>query len=55
MDLSDSKAQAVLNKSIQGGEQRYGVADGKVYEFQPDNVGGGMVIRCQGVRLHLGF
>ena len=40
MDLSDSKAQEVLNNSIQGGKQRYGVADGKVYEFQPDNVGG---------------
>ncbi|WP_420871179.1 hemagglutinin repeat-containing protein [Enterobacter dykesii] len=40
MDLSDSKAQEVLNNSIQGGKQRYGVTDGKVYEFQPDNVGG---------------
>lgn len=40
MDLSDSKAQEVLNNSIQGGEQKYGVSDGKIYEFQPDNVGG---------------
>ncbi|MCV3773420.1 hemagglutinin repeat-containing protein [Enterobacter sp. RD4-1-1] len=40
MDLSDSKAQEVLNNSIQGGKQRYGVTDGKIYEFQPDNVGG---------------
>ncbi len=40
MDLSDSKAQEVLNNSIQGGKQRYGISDGKIYEFQPDNVGG---------------
>jgi hypothetical protein len=38
--LSDSKAQEVLNNSIQGGKQRYGISDGKLYEFQPDNVGG---------------
>lgn len=40
MDLEDSAAQQVLNNSVQGGKQRYGVSDGKVYEFQPDNVGG---------------
>ncbi|MEI2264974.1 hypothetical protein MKZ79_06990 [Erwinia sp. CGal63] len=40
MDLSDTKAQEVLNDSIQGGKQRYGMNSGKVYEFQPDNVGG---------------
>jgi filamentous hemagglutinin len=40
MDLSDSKAQEVLNNSIQGGKQLYGISDGKLYEFQPDNVGG---------------
>jgi filamentous hemagglutinin len=40
MDLSDSKAQEVLNNSIQGGKQKYGISDGKIYEFQPDNVGG---------------
>ncbi|MGC0952062.1 hemagglutinin repeat-containing protein [Pantoea agglomerans] len=40
MDLSDSKAQEVLNNSIQGGKQRYGLSDGKLYEFQPDNAGG---------------
>ncbi len=40
MDLDDNKAQQVLVDSIQGGKQRYGVSDGKVYEFQPDNVGG---------------
>lgn len=40
MDLSDSKAQEVLNNSIQGGKQQYGISDGKVYEFQPDNAGG---------------
>ncbi|WP_261369679.1 hypothetical protein [Yersinia bercovieri] len=33
MDLSDSKAQEVLNNSIQGGKQQYGISDGKVYEF----------------------
>jgi filamentous hemagglutinin len=40
MDLDDARAQQVLADSIQGGKQRYGVSDGKVYEFQPDNVGG---------------
>ena len=40
MDLDDSKAQEVLGSSILGGKQRYGVSDGKVYEFQPDNAGG---------------
>jgi filamentous hemagglutinin len=40
MDLSDTKAQEVLNNSMQGGKQRYGITDGKLYEFQPDNVGG---------------
>lgn len=40
MDLEDSAAQQVLNNSVQGGKQRYGVSDGRVYEFQPDNVGG---------------
>lgn len=40
MDLSDSKAQEVLNNSIQGGKQRYGMSGGKLYEFQPDNAAG---------------
>ncbi|MBV8044557.1 MAG: filamentous hemagglutinin [Pluralibacter sp.] len=40
MDLSDSQAQDVLNSSIQGGKQKYGLSDGKLYEFQPDNAGG---------------
>ncbi|EKZ95752.1 filamentous hemagglutinin family N-terminal domain protein [Cupriavidus sp. HMR-1] len=40
MDLDELAAQRVLNNSVQGGKQRYGVSDGKVYEFQPDNVGG---------------
>ncbi|MFC4419336.1 hemagglutinin repeat-containing protein [Cupriavidus pampae] len=40
MDLDNVAAQKVLNNSVQGGKQRYGVSDGKVYEFQPDNVGG---------------
>ncbi|WP_202126869.1 hypothetical protein [Cupriavidus sp. SW-Y-13] len=40
MDLEDSAAQQVLNNSVQGGKQSYGVSDGRVYEFQPDNVGG---------------
>jgi hypothetical protein len=40
MDLDDKTAQEVLNNSLQGGKQRYGVHDGKVYEFQPDNTGG---------------
>ncbi|MGP2516927.1 hemagglutinin repeat-containing protein [Yersinia sp. 2545 StPb PI] len=40
MDLSDAKAQEVLNNSILGGKQKYGISDSKVYEFQPDNAGG---------------
>ncbi|WP_268993461.1 VENN motif pre-toxin domain-containing protein [Rosenbergiella nectarea] len=40
MDLSDTKAQEVIDNSIQGGKQRYGMSDGKLYEFQPDNAGG---------------
>ncbi|WP_137926206.1 hemagglutinin repeat-containing protein [Cupriavidus sp. 2SB] len=40
MDLDDRTAQEVLNNSIQDGKQRYGIKDGKIYEFQPDNVGG---------------
>jgi filamentous hemagglutinin len=40
MDLDNKTAQDVLNSSVQGGRQRYGVYDGKVYEFQPDNIGG---------------
>ncbi|WP_354687767.1 hemagglutinin repeat-containing protein [Cupriavidus necator] len=40
MDLDDARAQQILGDSIQGGKQRYGVSDGKVYEFQPDNAGG---------------
>ncbi|CNE46501.1 MULTISPECIES: hypothetical protein [Yersinia] len=31
MDLSDAKAQEVLNNSILGGKQKYGISDGKVY------------------------
>ncbi|WP_127908390.1 MULTISPECIES: hypothetical protein [Pantoea] len=30
MNLSDVKAQEVLNNSIQSGKQRYGISDGKV-------------------------
>ncbi|ASA57897.1 hypothetical protein [Vibrio gazogenes] len=40
MDLDDNIAQDVLNNSIQGGKQRYGYYDGKLYEFQADNQGG---------------
>ena len=40
MDLDDATAQDVLDNSIQAGKQRYGLHDGKIYEFQPDNVGG---------------
>ncbi|BBE09137.1 Probable hemagglutinin-related protein [Mycoavidus cysteinexigens] len=40
MDLSDAEAKEVLDNSIQNGKQRYGVRNGQVYEFQPDNVGG---------------
>ncbi|WP_186810640.1 S-type pyocin domain-containing protein, partial [Vibrio sagamiensis] len=37
MDLSDDVGREVLNKSLQGGKQRYAYHDGKIYEFQPDN------------------
>ncbi|MDR2239141.1 MAG: hemagglutinin repeat-containing protein [Zoogloeaceae bacterium] len=40
MDLPDSVAQEVLDRSTLVGKQRYGLQDGKVYEFQPDNAGG---------------
>ncbi|WP_131191307.1 hypothetical protein [Phytopseudomonas daroniae] len=40
MDLSDKVAQQVLDSSIQGGKQKYGFHEGKLYEFQPDNAGG---------------
>ncbi|HEY0684626.1 MAG TPA: RHS repeat-associated core domain-containing protein [Steroidobacter sp.] len=39
MDLDPQAAQRVLNRSVQGGKQRYGIHEGKVYEFQPDNAG----------------
>lgn len=42
MDLDDATAQRVLNCSVQiaGDKQRYGYYSGKLYEFQPDGVGG---------------
>ena len=40
MDLDDATAQAVLNGGISNGKQVYAYHDGKLYEFQPDNVGG---------------
>ena len=40
MDLDNATASGVLNNSQQGGKQRYGFHNGKIYEFQPDNVGG---------------
>jgi len=40
MDLDDDVATSVLSKSIQAGKQRYNYHNGKMYEFQPDNVGG---------------
>jgi|GEM_PF-1945622 len=40
MDLDDATASSVLQKSIEGGKQRYGMHNGQMYEFQPDNVGG---------------
>lgn len=40
MDLNDKTAQEVLNASVQGGKQKYGFHEGKLYEFQPDNAGG---------------
>jgi RHS repeat-associated protein len=40
MDLPNSVAQEVLDRSTLAGKQRYGLKDGKIYEFQPDNVGG---------------
>lgn len=40
MDLDDSIAKTVLNELELLGKQRYGYHNGKIYEFQPDNVGG---------------
>jgi hypothetical protein len=40
MDLDDATAQKVLDDAIPGGKQQYGIYNGKVYEFQPDNTGG---------------
>ena len=42
MDLSDIDAQKVLNGgvSIVGHKQVYGYKDGRLYKFQPDNLGG---------------
>jgi hypothetical protein len=42
LDLDKETAQRVLNCSIQldGDNQRYGYHNQKLYEFQPDNVGG---------------
>lgn len=38
--MDNKTAQSVLDNSIQSGKQRYGVYNGQVYEFQPDNTGG---------------
>jgi filamentous hemagglutinin len=40
MDLDDTTAQMVLNAGLPDGRQIYGYHNGKVYAFQPDNVGG---------------
>ena len=42
MDLDDATAAEVLNSGIVGpnGRQVYGFHSGRVYEFQPDNLGG---------------
>lgn len=42
MDLGEAEAQQVLNAGTPSGKQIYGYSPqtGKVYEFQPDNVGG---------------
>jgi filamentous hemagglutinin len=42
MDLNPGTAQKVLNEGITGpnGKQIYGYENGKIYVFQPDNVGG---------------
>ena len=40
MDLDYNTAYNVLLNSVPGGKQRYGYHDGKLYEFQPDNVDG---------------
>ncbi len=45
MDLTNSKAQEVLNNSIQGGKQRYGIADGNYMSFSQTMPVVGMVIQ----------
>ncbi|WP_321388802.1 hypothetical protein [uncultured Enterococcus sp.] len=39
MDLDVDEAQKLLDKSLQNGKQKYGIKDGQIYEFQPDNAG----------------
>lgn len=42
MDLDNETAQSVLSKGMTGPNRRqvYAFHEGKLYEFQPDNVGG---------------
>lgn len=40
MNLDDATAFKVLNASESLGKQKYGIHEGVIYEFQPDNVGG---------------
>jgi hypothetical protein len=40
MDLNDEVASRILNESDQLGNQRYAYYNGRIYEFQSDNVGG---------------
>ena len=51
MDLDDVTAERVLNEGWQpeGKKQIYGYYDGKLYEFQPDNVGAYHGYRIPGV------
>lgn len=51
MDLSDETALKLLNESEPLGKQRYGYEDGSIYEYQPDNIGGGMVTQLNLVNL----
>ncbi|NJL55787.1 RHS repeat-associated core domain-containing protein [bacterium] len=40
MDLDDTTAQQILINGLTNGKQVYNYYNGKLYEFQPDNIGG---------------
>ncbi|MFC0234497.1 hypothetical protein ACFFIF_10885 [Vagococcus entomophilus] len=51
MDLGSDEAQKVLNESKQVGNQKYGLKNGQIYEFQPDGAGGWHGYKIKGTEL----